>query len=105
MRTIGHVTLLLGAIGAVIAGLESLLAHFTAGDLLNQMCTAADAAAWSGQCPSNLIRFAGQIGVGGAAAVHQWNILRGAAPDDGSATPATPTQVVVPPAAAAKKGG
>lgn len=64
MARIGSVTVMLGGLIAILSGLESLLAHFTAGDLFQQSCTAAEAAAWSGQCPSTLLKCLGQIGAG-----------------------------------------
>lgn len=64
MKSIGSVTLLIGGLISVLSGVESLLAHFTAGDLLSQACTVAEAAAWSGECPSNLIKCLGQVGAG-----------------------------------------
>ena len=64
MKMIGSLTVTLGGLIAIFSGLEQLLAHFSAGDLLAQSCTAAEAAAWSGQCPSTLIKCLGQIGAG-----------------------------------------
>lgn len=53
-----------GGLVAVFSGLQSLLAHYQVGDLLAQSCSAADAAAWSGSCPSNLLKCLAQMGAG-----------------------------------------
>ena len=54
--------LLLPALMGVLSGCQSLLAHYQTGDLLAQSCTVAEAAAWSGSCPSYLVRGLGQTG-------------------------------------------
>lgn len=89
MARVGSVTILLGGIIAILSGVESLLSHFTAGDLFQQACTSAEAAAWSGQCPSNLIKCLGQIGAGMAIFSPGVSAFK-------SGVFARPTQVVVP---------
>ena len=54
MKTISLLLVLLPALGATFPAIQELLAHYIAGDLLEQSCTAAQAAAWSGYCPTNL---------------------------------------------------
>lgn len=64
MKGLGSIAILLGGAIAVLSGVESVVAHYVAGDLLAQSCSASEAAAWSGQCPSYLLKSLGQIGAG-----------------------------------------
>lgn len=95
MKRVGSAGMILGGLAAVLTGLESLLSHFTVGDLWTQSCTAAEAAAWSGQCPSNLMKCVAQIATGAAVFSPGWAGLAGHVT---TADPVTPP-ISTPPSA------